>query len=183
MNHAAILLMSCIALAACNREPQVEAKNASVEEVAKKVADARASDTFVRPGKWQSRVQIEEFNLPGVPKETATAMRGMHDQTKVYESCLTPEEAKRPKAGFFAGKDKSCRYDHFTMGNGKIDAVMNCTTAGMDQTMEMAGTYGPDNYQMHMSMKTNGGPAPAAGMTMKMRIDAKRIGECDRTTA
>ena len=39
---------------------------------------------------------------------------------------LTPEEAKKPKEDFFAGNDK-CRYDHFRMGDGKIDA---CEVAG-----------------------------------------------------
>lgn len=187
MKHAAILLAgaisSVLALGACNREPQVRATNASVEEVANKVADARGGDSFVRPGKWQSRVQIEEFNLPGAPPEAATAMRTMKDRAQVYESCLTPEEAKRPKEGFFAGANKNCRYDHFNMGGGKIDAVMKCTDRGMGQTMAMAGTYGPDNYAMQMSMKAEGGRGPAGGMTMKMRIDAKRVGACDKKTA
>ena len=183
MKHAAVLLACALlcplALAACNREPEVRASNASVEDVANKVADARGSDSFVRPGKWQSRVQIEEFNLPGAPPSATAAMRSMHDRVQVYESCLTPEEAKRPKEDFFAGANKNCRYDHFNMGNGKIDAVMKCSEGEMGQTMAMVGTYGPDNYQMQMSMKAQGGPGPADGMTMKMRIDAKRLGACD----
>ena len=42
-------------LAACNNDPEVSAKNASVEEVADKVADAGGTGNFVRPGKWESR--------------------------------------------------------------------------------------------------------------------------------
>jgi hypothetical protein len=187
MKHAAILLAcvlsSPLALAACNREPEVRAKNASVEEVANKVADARGGDSFVRPGKWQSRVQIEEFNLPGAPPSATAAMRSLHDRVQVYESCLTPEEARRPKEDFFAGSNKNCRYDHFTMGGGKIDAVMKCSEKGMGQIMAMEGSYGPDAYQMRMSMKSQGGPGPADGMTMKMRIDAKRVGACDGKAA
>jgi Protein of unknown function (DUF3617) len=181
MNRSAALLAFILPLAAaCNREPEVSATNASVAEVAEKVADARGSDSFVRPGKWQSRVQIEEFSLPGAPPEAASAMRNIQQRQQVAESCLTAEQAKRPKEDFFAGSNKNCRYDHFTMGGGKIDAVMKCTDKGMGQTMAMQGTYAPESYQMNVSMKAQGGPRPSEGMTMKMRIEAKRIGECDK---
>jgi hypothetical protein len=179
MKHAAILLVLALPLAACDSGPEVDARNASVEDVAEQVADARGSDSFVRPGKWQSKVQIEEFELPGAPPEAKTAMRSMNNRAQVYESCLTPAEAKRPKEDFFAGSNKNCRYDHFTMGDGKIDAVMKCTGGEMAQTMAMQGTYSPDAYQMLMSMKAQAGSQAVGGMTMKMRVDAKRIGECD----
>jgi hypothetical protein len=177
-----MILLAC-ALAACSNEPEVDARNASVEEVANQVADAGGSEMFVRPGKWQSRLQIEQFELPGAPPAAASAMRGMHDKAQVHESCLTPEDAKRPKEDFFAGAGKNCRYDRFTMGDGKIDAVMQCTGEGMAQTMTMQGTYSPDAYQMRMSMDAKAGAGPISGMTMKMRVDAKRIGECDGKTA
>ena len=52
---------------------------------------------------------------------------------------------KRPKEDFFAGKNNECRYDHFTMGGGKIDAAMHCGGKhGESQVMQMAGTYSPD---------------------------------------
>ena len=63
------------------------------------------------------------------------------------------------------------------MGNGKIDAEMHCAQQGASQKMTMAGTYGPDAYSMHMTSTTESGPAGGA-MTMKMAVDAKRVGEC-----
>src|SRR5688500_2237065 len=147
-----VLLASLLPLTACSNEPEVDARNASVEDVAEQVADARGSASFVRPGKWRSQVRIEEFELPGAPPEAKNAMRGMYERAMVSESCLTAEEAQRPKEDFFAGKDKNCRYERFTMGEGKIDAVMNCTGEGMAQRMAMQGTYSPDSYQMRMSM-------------------------------
>jgi len=84
-------------------------------------------------------------------------------------------ETASTKEDFFAGTNKNCRYDHFNMGGGKIDAVMKCTEEGMAQTMTMAGTYSPDTYQMTMAMKSEGGAAAASGMSMKMRVDAKRV--------
>jgi hypothetical protein len=182
MKRFVIAIACALPLAGCNSEPEVRAENASVGEVAAKVADADI-ESFVRPGKWQSSVQIEKFELPGAPPEAADAMRSMAHRAQVNESCLTPEQAKRPKEDFFAGEGKNCRYERFAMGNGKIDAVMKCAGDGMAQTMAMQGTYGPDAYQMRMSMNAQAGAGPPGGMTMTMRVDAKRIGECDGKTA
>jgi hypothetical protein len=63
------------------------------------------------------------------------------------------------------------------MGDGKIDAAMHCNQQGTTQTMTMAGTYGPEAYSMNMTSKTEGGPS-GEPMSMKMRVEAKRIGEC-----
>ena len=179
MKQIVIATAYALTVAGCNAEPQVRAENASVEQVAEQVADAGGSDIVVRPGKWESRIRIEEFELPGAPPEAKAAMGRLHDRVQVHESCLTPENAKRPKEDFFAGASKNCRYDHFTMGNGQIDAVMKCTGEGMAQTMAMQGTYSPDTYQMRMTMKADAGAGPPGGMTMTMRVDAKRVGECD----
>jgi uncharacterized protein DUF3617 len=179
MNRTIVLLAAVIPLAACDSGPEVSATNATGQEVAEKVAKAGGTGEFVRPGKWASKVTIEDMSMPGMPPEAKAHMQGVIGRADTHESCLTPEEAKRPKEDFFAGTNKNCRYEHFNMGNGKIDAVMKCTEEGMGQTMTMAGTYSPDTYQMTMAMKSEGGAAAASGMTMKMRVDAKRVGECD----
>lgn len=184
MQKSAVLIL--LALTACNREPEVNARNASVAEVADKVADAAASGAFVRPGKWHSTVTIERMEVPGMPPELAQRMKSMmaDRHSAGSDSCLTPEDVKRPKEGFFAGADKSCRYDRFTMAGGKIDAVMKCASGGASQTMTMTGTYGPDDYRMQMTMDgAQAGGATDRGMNMTMRVDAKRVGQCDGKTA
>ena len=86
---------------------------------------------------------------------------------------------KRPKEDFFAGKNNECRYDHFTMGGGKIDAAMHCGgRMAKARLMQMAGTYSPESYQMQTSMKMEGGSTPQGAMAMTMRIEANRVGEC-----
>jgi len=178
-----VLLIACaLPLVACDSSPQVQEKDASVAEVAEKVREAGADQSFVRPGLWQSKVTIEQFEVPGMPPEVTQRMRTMmaEKQEHDFETCLTPEQVKRPKEDFFAGKNNECRYDSFTMGGGKIDAVMRCG-GGRDGTnvMQMAGTYSPEAYNMQMSMKMQGNDQPpAAAVTMRMRVEANRIGEC-----
>ena len=111
-----------------------------------------------------------------MPAGVADEMKRAQGREMTSETCLTPEEAKRPKEDFFGGKD-NCRYERFNMGNGKIDAVMNCSEGGGAQTMTMAGTYSGDAYQMQMTMQSQGDGEDGA-MAMKMRVDAKRIGAC-----
>ena len=170
---------TAIALTACNKSPTVNAKNATPEEVAKKVEASGADDNMVRPGLWQSKVTIEKFEIPGMPPEMAQKMKSAMAQGQVHNSqtCLTAEDVKRPKEDFFAGKDTQCRYDHFTMGGGKIDALMHCGKKEGGQTMRMAGTYSPESYQMQMATQTSGEEGMGA-MQMQMRVESQRVGEC-----
>ena len=182
MKRAAVLIACALPLAACDNSPQVSANNATAAEVAQKVREAADEQSFVAPGQWQSKVTIEEFDVPGMPPEMAQRMKATmaQFQERSFESCLTKEEVKRPKEDFFAGDNKNCRYDRFDMANGKIDAVMKCAGGGATQTMTMTGAYTPDTYQMQMAMQAEGDGA-SAGMRMKMRVDARRAGECTGT--
>lgn len=182
MRYAAVLIACALPLAACTEagQPEVDARNASVEEVAEKVRTATGEEMFVRPGKWQSKVTIEDVSMPGVPPEMAERMKAMVAQhgKQPSEHCLTKENARRPKEEFFAGKNDACRYDRFQMGDGKIDAKMRCQASGATQIMEMDGTYSPESYTMRMATRSDGA-GRAGGMQMKMRVESKRIGECD----
>jgi hypothetical protein len=55
---------------------------------------------------------------------------------------------------------------------------MRCEQDGTTQVMEMTGTYSPSNYRMRMNSTTEGGPGGEA-MTIQMRVEAERTGECD----
>lgn len=177
MIHRSILFAALILpLASCGSKPTVNEKNASVEEVSQKVSEATKAEGFIRPGKWQSTVNIEQMTMPGMPPQAAEQMKKMMAQTQTTETCLTPEEAKQPRAKFFGGNDQ-CRYDHFKMGHGKIDAEMHCTQNGSTQVMEMNGTYSGEAYTMQMTSTMEGGQS-AANVSMKIKVDAKRVGEC-----
>ncbi|MFL6734757.1 MAG: DUF3617 domain-containing protein [Sphingomicrobium sp.] len=176
MNQAIAALIGLAMLAGCDNG-SVDEHNASVEQVAKAVEKATAGEEFVRPGKWASTISVDEISAPGMPPQLLAQMKGALGQEQKSESCLTPEQAKRPKADFFAGKNNDCRYDNFTMGTGKIDAKMRCNRNGISQVMEMAGTYAPETYTMSMKTNVEGTGAPG-GMTMRMHVSAKRVGEC-----
>lgn len=168
-----------LALAGCSQEPGVEARNASVEEVANQVREV-GTEGFIRPGKWRHKVSLEEMTAPGMPPDAAAQLRGMGGE-RTYESCLTEEQAQQPGGDFFAQNNNQCRYEHFTMKGGDIDAKMRCGEGEVSQVMEMEGSYSPDSYEMRMTTSLEGAPEPVSGMRMRMRVDAQRVGECDGT--
>ena len=180
-------VLSALAIAACSSElePGVEARNASVQEVAEQVRQAGdgEGDQFIQPGKWVSTVTFEEMTAPGMPPQAVEQMRSMMGEGQRYESCLTEEEAQKPNEEFFAGRNNQCRYERFTMRGGTIDATMRCAQGEISQVMRMEGSYSPGSYQIQMTTSFEGAPEPAAGMRMRMRVEAQRVGQCDGTEA
>jgi hypothetical protein len=173
MKRFTMLLLPLIA-AACNSGPTVTAKNASVEEVSNKVAAAQGSGSFISPGHWDGKVTLTNLSAPGMEKMPPETLKMMKDKMAAgqgFSSCVTAEDVKSPKAGMFGG-DKSCRYDHFTMAGGSIDARLTCEQAGQKREMTIKGSYSADAY--HTEVTSDGGPMG----TMSASVDAKRAGEC-----
>ena len=177
-----VLALPLLMAAGCDRTPKVEAENASIQEVAEKVRDANGGDTMiVRPGQWQSSVELESVEVPGMPPEFATQMKKtMAKVATGHKTCLTAEQVKKPKEDFFAGKGSNCRYDKFSMDDGKMTGTMRCTSpqGGGTQLIDFDGTYSPDSYEMRMASSVENA-SPSGAMKMVMRVTSKRTGECD----
>jgi hypothetical protein len=62
------------------------------------------------------------------------------------------------------------------MGGGKIDVSMTCNEEGRTQNTKVAGSYTSTSYSIDASSVGNGGGE--GGMSMKMHVDAQRVGEC-----
>ena len=175
--RAAYALILAVALSACGDDKAVDKKDASTAEVAKSVADAGMK---LNPGRWELTMKFAKFEVEGMPPEAKKAMEQMLGQGRTYASCLTKEEAEKPDGSFFGQEGEDCRYDSFTMGDGKIDAAMTCKGQGVggetEAKMKLAGTYSPDSYDMTMDMV---GEAPnGKTMNMSMAIVSKHAGAC-----
>jgi hypothetical protein len=174
------VLFAPLALAACNSQPGVTATNASVAEVSNKVDAALDGGQFVSPGRWETRLSVAEMTMPNMPPQFAERMKSHMGQGQVHASCLSAEDVKKPKGDFF-GAQKDCRYDHFKMAGGTIDAKMICASPEGTRTMSMTGNYTNDSYHMAMSSEGGDSKGPMGAMSMKMVIDAKRTGACTGT--
>jgi hypothetical protein len=179
MKYSVCVAASVLCLSACNKGPKVDLHNATGNQVAQAVRQSgvASSDTMIEPGLWRSKVTVLDMNIPGIPAQYADKMKASiaEHRNDTSSHCVKPEDVKKPKEDFF-GADKSCRYEHFAMGGGKIDVQMVCKEEDMTQTSKLSGTYTPTSYSMDMSMNGSGGAQN--GMTMKMHVDANRVGEC-----
>ncbi|MCB2078012.1 MAG: DUF3617 domain-containing protein [Novosphingobium sp.] len=162
-----------IALAGCGSNESVEAENESAESVAEKVANAEIKP---KPGMWESTMTVEKLEIPNMPPEAKEMMQAALGKGQTFKSCLTPEEAAKPNAEFFQGKNSGCTYEKFNMAGGTIDAVMTCSEGGQTQNMTMAGKYSEESYDIKVT--ADGEAQPGMPMSMAMSIASKRIGEC-----
>lgn len=181
----AFLATATLGLAACDREPEVDLSNATPAEVAKAMKDSGATRVMVSPGKWSSTVSVLEMNNPAMPAEMQAMMKQRIGQAQTVEACLTAEEVDNPER-MLGQIPASCRYDRYTMANGKMDGKLRCETNGLKQEMSVAGTYSKDQYSITIDNKTTmpAGAMPggqAGTMSMKMKVDSKRLGDCDGT--
>ena len=178
MRSTVCVTASILCLAACNKGPEVNLHNATANQVSNAVQQSgmMSGDSMVEPGLWQSKVTVLQMDVPGMPPQYAAKMKQeiAAQRNESSKHCIKPEDVKKPKEDFF-GADKSCRYDHFTMGGGRIDVQMVCRQENMTQTTNMTGSYTPTTYALDM---TSNGSGPQQGMTMKMHVDAQRIGQC-----
>jgi hypothetical protein len=179
MKIAMCVVASALCLAGCNKGPSVSLKNASGNQVAAAVKQSgvMSSDTMIQPGEWESKTNVLEMNIPGMPPEFAGKMKASMAEHRNESSkhCIKPEDVKKPKEDFF-GADKSCRYDHFTMGGGKIDVAMTCHEEDSTLNTKVAGSYTSTSYSIDASSTGAGGHQN--GMSMKMHVDSHRVGEC-----
>lgn len=187
-SKAAILALgAAAALAGCSGQStnetaaatgEVSLQNAAPSEVA---AQAQAAGTMrFNPGQWETRVELIDVDIPGMPAGAVDMMKQNMSGRAVSSSCITPEQAANPEASVFSGSDGQCRYTNFTMADGRIDAAMTCTGGGMgggEMKMRTTGTFDRTTFTMQNEMETS---IPGKGGVMKMssKVTGRRTGDC-----
>ena len=174
----ALPLAATAILAACNSSPTVTANNATGKQLQQKIA-AAGDVQMISPGRWEGVMHVSEMKMPGLPPAAQAKLAEARGDQKIV-SCVTPEEVKQSKASLFGGMGDDCKYDHFTMGGGKVEGTATCDHGGSKTKTTVSGTFTSDTY--HMAIHSEGsGAGPTDQMSMTMSADAKRVGECRGT--
>lgn len=168
------LASGAMGLTGCgSQNDTVVAENESAESVAEKVAKM---DVRPEPGRWESKMTIEKFEVAGMPPEVQGMMQQQIGKVRTSFSCLTKEEAEKADGEFFKPeKDSGCKYNKFAMGGGKVEADMTCEQGPATQNMKMSGTYGKEAYSMRVNAD---GDMDGKAMSMAMTIASRRVGDC-----
>ncbi|MEZ5709377.1 MAG: DUF3617 domain-containing protein [Blastomonas sp.] len=179
----AVALAPLMALSACGDSGNADSDGDG--KISSEEAAEAAKDVKLDPGKWENTVEFvdisfDEAKLPPEARGFASGMlKSMVGQKQTTSSCLTPEEAAKPQADFFAGnKEDDCEYKTFNISGGKMKIDMTCTQKDKSEAnISLSGNYSSDSYDMEMNMAMN---SPQMGeMTIKAKTNAKRVGECD----
>ena len=139
-----------------------------------------AAPVNLQPGEWEMKMEVVNVKVEGLPEGVAEAMK--KETGKATRTCMTPEEAKGPKADLFT-KDNpgNCKSEGFAWVNGRIQGKTVCEGeggAGKTQ-MTMDGRYTPQSMDMTMKSDTD---MMGKKMTMEMRMTGRRLGECTAAT-
>ena len=179
MRMKKIFLLIPLAVAGCDRGPDIKLRNATGAEVANTVAaKAGGGEMRLRPGEWRIDSALTLDEVPGAPAEQIGRLRQTLERKSTTSECLTPEEAARPNAGMFGQQNSRCTYENFEMSGGRIDATMRCPGAGgAEMVMKMDGSYAPDSYKMNAAMDMQG-LSGSHSLKMTMRSTGTRVGEC-----
>lgn len=148
----------------------------SGEEAQKELAQGGAM--AMQPGLWEVKISfdsIEGANLPPAAKDQM--LKAMGGGMSV-QSCLTKEQVEKPGADFFGGDAQAnCSFAKLDRNGNNIAVELTCAPQeGIRVTSKMDGSFAKDSYRMTMEQKTGG--TPMGEMTMKGKIEGKRIGEC-----
>ena len=177
-----VLIAGFAALVACNKGPEIDVKNASVGEVAEKAQAAAANSQLVEPGRWETKITMLETEMPNLPPQYAARIKESmaKAQSSSTATCITAADLKKPMSGFLAANTKNCRFDHYTMSGGKLDAKMTCTVPqAWSFSVATTGTYSPESYEATSVMTMSGGPM--GEQTTKTRVESHRVGACTCT--
>jgi hypothetical protein len=166
-------------VAACDWGSSVDLRNESGSVVAAQIRKVASSGDFAQPGRWETKITLNQVDAPGMPKDFVEKLKAQMRQPQSAASCLTAEDVK--KGAFYVGEEnQACRYERFAMGGGKIDGLLRCTDQGGTRSMAMAGSYGPDKYKLVVTTDSQSAQQPGAAgkVSVTMTMDAKRSGQC-----
>ena len=151
---------------ACNKPAEPAAKAAAALE-----------EVQFKPGLYQTKVEIKQLDMPGMPPQVVAMMKSkMLTQPLTY--CLTPEDAAK---GVQAMKERmgtgQCQFNRFNAAGGKIDSEMTCNAGGKGEMHAVAhGTYTDTGNVVASSVDVAMGGA--SKMHMEQVTTTTRIGDC-----
>ena len=172
-------LIAVLGLGACNQAAEPGA--ASGDGEAK--AAAAAAEVHFQPGLYQSKIDIKQLDVPGMPPPVIAMMKSkMLEKPLTY--CLTPEDAAKGTETMKQHMGKGdCKFDSFNAAGGKLDSRISCQLGGKGtMQIEAHGTYTDTGSVTASTMDMV--PAAASGGAGKMHIEqvttTTRVGDCTK---
>jgi hypothetical protein len=139
-----------------------------------------------RPGQYETKVELVDLSVPGLPAAQADRMKAMMGDVSAQASayCLTEQEASK---GFEESIRKmtegsggmKCEFKDFDVNGSKLTAALTCSgQQGLSADIALDGTASAEASAMRMKMTQKAAMLPGGEMRMEMKMDSRRIGDC-----
>ena len=136
-----------------------------------------SGDLKLAAGEYSSKVELVEFELPGLPADVKRmAERAFADgASEPSLSCVTADST--PEQWISEMNESDCTATDFSQSGNSFSATMQCEDPqGLNGTVNFEGTVGDDNVQMEARFEQ---AIPEMGTAkMHMRVTGTRVGEC-----
>ena len=164
-SHA--LVVAALALAACGKQEADSAANNAAGAPAAPAAQ-------IEPGLYRQATTLLELTDPTLSKAEADAAAKAIGTTQSEDRCVTPDMVSDPKALIESDIAEGCQMQRSVWDEGKIDIALTCPKADSSTGGKLAltGDYAADSYAIAMNMQGKDGEV------MRMKVEAKRIGDC-----
>ncbi len=162
--------MAALALAACGGGGEENAEGGNGTAAASGGGSASVS---LQPGQWEITTTVASINVPNLPPGATPPL----PPPSPVRSCLTPEQAAQPTAGFIAGAGENggCTYENSSMSGGRIEATVQCNAGGATMRSVMNGQFAPESFEVTQRATTS---AEGMNMEMESRTTGRRVGDC-----
>jgi uncharacterized protein DUF3617 len=157
--RALIIVPLCLA-AACSGG----AEEAKVEEAAATLA----------AGEWEIEAEVTRYDARG----TGKALKAAKGDKSSSRACIDEAGRAEPPSALFAGEGAQCRYENSYIKNGRINAALRCTRAGLgnDLMVNIEGSFDADSFEGTTRATSNLGPEGSLALDRKIR--GRRVGDC-----
>jgi hypothetical protein len=177
LHYTLIAATACLALAACGKKESTtittSANGSTTVETSTGAQPMSAASLGIKPGKWQTTIQVTDLKMSG------PAVAGMPAMPKpapvTMTMCMTPEQASKGPGELLKNAKADCTATRNVYSGGKLDVAMTCKMPGGDtMSTKTSGTYSPTEMTTDAEVEMTG----RMSMSQKVHTEAKRIGDC-----
>ena len=175
----ALPLGAALVLAACGSSGGSADKNGDGKISTGEVAAAASKIDTPEPGKYQTKVEIIDFSMPGMPAGMMNQIKGSMTGNMDVSYCETggDREASIKDMTDAMGRG-NCTYNKMNVSGGTFDVDMTCKDPQRGEGHYVInGTLTSTSRDMTMDM-TQAMPG-GQSMHMKSHVVSTRIGPCD----
>ena len=134
----------------------------------------------LQPGQWETTMQFNNIEAPGVPEQQLAAMRQAMSQPRTMSQCITAQQAANPMGNMMGQQQQGCNFTKNTFAGGTIDISGTCSPGGQQAQMTMTGNYTANsmNAQISTSVRPPAGTPGPQEVRMSGTLSARRTGDC-----